>query len=130
MKHEMTAREYVRTAKRICQASYSCNTNCPLYNECGSDLTERGIKIAEKWLEHHPEHAPRKTVLVPDEIVNELTFEATYVDKRGVELSPEAKEMRMGFYTDLVREALPNADSVRCVRLQQFVTKAHEEDAE
>lgn len=81
---------------------------------------------------------PRKTRLVADEIVRVYTVEITYVDKGDAqyriparELNEQQKRRNMNIaeasFGKMLWENGSEPDDVRCVRLQQFITKAHEE---
>lgn len=117
----------VRLRNEICGKHSFCPT-CPLRNvTCRLFEARNGEELLET-LRAIWEEERKRTVYIPDEIVNEVTFEATYVDKAGVLLSEEGKAERMQLLEELVKPALANADSVRCVKIQQFVTKGHEEE--
>ena len=130
-KREMTAREYVRAQKRMCKSFPHCGgeKRCPFFDECGSKLTERGIEIVEKWAAEHPEETlvplgkniyfDPKHRIVADEITEVYTFEITYIDENG--------GLR-GITSENVMKNRLNADDVKLVRAQQFITKSHEEE--
>ena len=83
------------------------------------------IEAAEK-------HArERKTIFVADEMTNVYTFEVTYVDSAGAtERTEEEKRLQMEHLEHLLKESgyFPNADDIKCVGMQQFMTKKHEEE--
>lgn len=121
--------DFLGKVGRMCD-SYDC-CDCPLEKRPSCNIAnpvtwDYIFDEVEQWDKAHP--APKHTLYIPDEIVNEVTFEATYVDKAGVLLSEEGEKERMKLLEGLVKPALPNADSVRCVKIQQFVTKGHEEE--
>lgn len=120
--------DFLGKVGRMCD-SYDC-CDCPLEKHPSCNVMnpvtwDYIFEEVERWAQEHPKQKP--TLLIPDEIVNEVTFEATYVDKAGVLLSEEGKAERMQLLEELVKPALANADSVRCVKIQQFVTKGHED---
>lgn len=105
----------------ICKKCPLQNLDCKFCESTDAKELAETLRVIFEW-EH--DHA----VLIPDEVVNEVTFEATYVDKAGVLLSEEGKAERMKLLEELVKHALPQADNVRCVKIQQFITKGHEEE--
>lgn len=64
-------------------------------------------------------------------MTNVYTFEVTYVDSVGAtERTEEEKRLQMEHLEHLLKESgcFPNADDIKCVGMQQFMTKKHEEE--
>lgn len=130
-KHEMTAREFAKAQKRMCNYVRAACGVCPFCSECGNDLSERGIEIVEQWLAAHPE--PKPTIFVPDEIVRVTTIEMTqvvpkwFIESLGNrELTKDETEK----YKDGLRELFMlhfDPDDLH-IKVQQFITKSHEEE--
>lgn len=85
--------------------------------------------------QQEPKH---KTRLIADEIVRVYTVEITYIERGDPamripanELNEQQKRRYMNIaeasLETMLRENGSEPDDVRCVRFQQFVTKAHEE---
>ena len=131
MKHEMTAREFLKAKDRMCNYVRGACGLCPFYSECGSDLSEYGIAIVEKWAAKHPE--PKPTMFVPDEITRVTTIEMTqivpdhFLDAIG---HRELTEDEIEKLEDGIRELFKlnySPDDLH-IKVQQFVTKCHEEE--
>ena len=136
-KHEMTAREFIKERRRLCNAS-DCDRSCPIFQECGNyDITERCVDIVEKWAERHPEtllvpvgdgiYFDPKHRIVPDEMTRAMTVVFTF-NNYEEELSPEElKEYGARFERELKWHM--SADDIHVIDVKQFVTKCHEEEA-
>lgn len=81
---------------------------------------------------------PKPTRLVADEIVRVYTVEITYIERGDPAFCIPAKELNEQLkrrYMNIAEASLgkmlwengSEPDDVQCVRLQQFITKAHEE---
>ena len=130
-KHDMTAREFLKAKDRMCNYVRGACGLCPFCSECGSELSEYGIAIVEKWAAEHPE--PKPTMFVPDEITRVTTIEMTqivpkhFLDAIGHrELAKdELADFEDGFREYLMQFYRP--DDLH-IKVQQFVTKCHEEE--
>lgn len=132
-KHEMTAREYLRAQKRMCNYVRAACDVCPFCSECGNDISERGIEVVEQWAAAHPE--PKPTIFVPDEIVRITTIEMTQVvPKEFIEAigNQEFTQKEIEGFRSALRELFKNRydpDDIH-VKIQQFITKGHEQSEE
>lgn len=136
MKKELTIREWLKARDRMCNDQERCH-DCPASYYCKGykDIPEEVIDIVEQWATEHPEETLEqigdgiffdpKHRLVPDEVVQVFTFEATKISPK--EDGPEWMDYAKEYYADVIRDRL-GFDDVRCIRVQQFITKAHEEE--
>lgn len=131
-----------KARERMCK-SIDCE-DCPArfavcrFDSCDDiDALDRLIRTIEEWDAAHPAleevgkgiYYDPKHRIVPDEITRVYTLEVTYVDKGNCVWGGEKmKEWREIIVPTLIDNAFPNADDVKCVKIQQFITKAHEED--
>lgn len=135
----------IRIKERMCNSTGGCQ-NCPLhfatcrFDYCDDfDDLDRLIRTVKEWDAAHPVleevgdniYFDPKHRIVPDEVMRVFTIEVTYADKGDCVWSGEKiKKWREIVVPTLIDGAFPNADDVKCVKVQQFVTKAHEEGEE
>ncbi len=125
MKKELTIREWLKARDRMCASVEKCR-ECPAEYWCTGykDTPEGLLDAVEQWATEHPEQ--KRTMLVPDETVTVFTIEVTTIGR--YEYSQDEKQTAGRTFAKLIRSSIPSVDDAACVRTQQFITKAHEEE--
>lgn len=134
--------DLIRIKERMCNSTGDCQ-NCPLhFATCRFDYCEdiddldRLIRTIKEWDAAHPAleevgkgiYYDPKHRIVPDEITRVFTIEVTCVHKDGSEWGEETiKRWRKVVVPQWLNGVFPSADDVKCVKIQQFVTRCHEE---
>lgn len=134
--------DLIRIKERMCNSTGGCQ-NCPLhfatcrFDYCDDfDDVDRLIRTVKEWDAAHPAleevgkgiYYDPKHKIVADEVIRVYTIELTQIG----ELEREQGHL-MALGKDIANEfaakAYPyNVDDVKCVKVQQFITKCHEED--
>lgn len=138
--------DLIKARRRMCR-SMECD-DCPLHfvtccfdgNLEDIDDLDRIIRTVKEWDAAHPVLEPLgdniyfdpKHRIVPDEITRVYTIEVTYVEKGGRVWGEEKmKDWRKDVapqWLKWIGKAFAGADDVKCAKVQQFVTKCHEEE--
>lgn len=134
--------DLIEARNRMCDSMEGCSI-CPLlgapcdFASCRDiDDLDRIIRTVKEWDAAHPVleevgkgiYYDPKNRIVPDEITRVYTIEVTYVIKDGHVHDEEiTKQWRKAIAPDLI-DRFPEADDVKCVKVQQLITKCHEEE--
>lgn len=141
MKNEMNIREWLKARDRMCNDQERCH-DCPASYYCKGykDIPEEVIDIVEQWAAEHPEETLKpvgsgiyfdpKHRIVGDEYTDVYTVQITYCGAHKHERNEDGMRKAGENIINIIRPLLANADDVRCVRAQQFITKSHEVECE
>ena len=142
-KHEMTAREFLMAF--ISEARHNKTRQVVIIdsNSIGEgkehECIDRTISIAANYAAKYPNDATHEPLdkniyydpkhrIVADEMTRVFTFEVSISDTASEVTNEELQRYGRHLAESLADEDLYCADSVRCIREQQFITKSHEEE--